>query len=134
MIAVGVLVVAAVVAIVLAVVSGGGRSGDPVHGRALYGQYCVSCHGPDGRGEPGWRRLERAAPALDITGHAWHHEDAQLIQMILDKPLPDSKMPPWRGVLSRDDAIDMLAFIKSLWTPFIRDNCQGARHMACMNR
>lgn len=52
--------------------------------------------------------------------------------MILDKPLPDSKMPAWRTVLSRDDALDLLAYIKSLWTPYIRDNCQGARHMGCM--
>ena len=43
-------------------------------------------------------------------------------------------MPPWRGVLSRDDAIDIVAYIKTLWTPFIRANCQGAKHMSCMSQ
>lgn len=76
---------------------------------------------------------ERGAPALDSSGHAWHHEDAQLVSMILDRPVPDSRMPAWRGVLSGDDAIDLVAYIKSLWTPFIRANCQGAKHMACVS-
>lgn len=105
---------------------------NPAHGEALYRQYCVACHGAKGIGEFSWQSRERAAPPLDSSGHAWHHEDAQLISMILDKPLPDSKMPAWRTVLSRDDALDLLAYIKSLWTPYIRENCQGARHMGCM--
>ena len=53
--------------------------------------------------------------------------------MILDKPAPDSLMPAWRGVLTREDTLDVVAYIKSLWTPFIRDNCQGAKHMSCMS-
>lgn len=107
-------------------------SAKPARGEALYRQYCVACHGARGIGEFNWQARERAAPALDSSGHAWHHEDAQLISMILDKPLPDSKMPAWRSVLSRDDVLDLLAYIKTLWTPYIRDNCQGARHMGCM--
>lgn len=106
-------------------------SAKPAHGAALYRQYCVACHGAKGLGEFNWQARARAAPALDSSGHAWHHEDAQLISMILDKPLPDSKMPAWRTVLSRDDVLDLLAYIKSLWTPYIRENCQGARHMGC---
>ena len=103
----------------------------PAHGKELYGQYCVSCHGPAGRGELNWRYRERAAPALDNSGHAWHHEDAQLLEMILDRPAPDSAMPAWRGVLSRSDALDLVAYIKTLWTPYIVANCQGAKHMNC---
>ncbi len=108
-------------------------SADTRHGAALYTQYCASCHGATGHGEFDWTNRARGAPALDDSGHAWHHEDRQLLAMILDKPLPDSRMPPWRGVLSRDDAIDLVAFIKSLWSPYIRENCQGARHMECTN-
>lgn len=104
---------------------------NPSHGESLYRQYCVACHGAKGIGEFAWQSRARAAPPLDSSGHAWHHEDAQLINMILDKPLPDSKMPAWRTVLSRDDVLDLLAYIKSLWTPYIRENCQGARHMGC---
>ena len=106
-------------------------SANPEHGKALYKQYCVSCHGSNGQGEFNWMYRERGAPALDSSGHAWHHEDAQLVSMILDKPAADSRMPAWREVLSRDDAIDVVAYIKTMWTPFILANCQGAKHMAC---
>jgi len=106
-------------------------SAKPEHGKVLYKQYCASCHGATGHGEFNWMDRARGAPALDSSGHAWHHEDAQLVSMILDKPVPDSRMPPWRGILSRDDAIDIVAYIKTLWTAFIRDNCQGAKHMQC---
>jgi len=59
--------------------------------------------------------------------------DALLLTMILDKPAPDSLMPAWRGVLSREDALHIVAYMKSLWTPHIRANCQGAKHMNCMS-
>ena len=108
-------------------------SAQPAHGKVLYAQYCASCHGPSGRGELAWQDRERSAPALDSSGHAWHHEDGQLMSMILDKPLPDSRMPLWRGVISRSDAADLIAYIKTLWSPYIRGNCQGAKHMNCMS-
>lgn len=129
------LSVGAVIALFAASVSSNASltsSARPNHGKALYGQYCVSCHGPSGHGAFNWQYRERAAPALDSSGHAWHHEDEQLVQMILDKPLPDSRMPAWGVILSRKDAIDLVAYIKTLWSPYIRDNCQGAKHMSCM--
>ena len=108
-------------------------SAQPAHGKFLYVQYCASCHGPTGHGEFDWQHRERGAPALDGSGHAWHHDDAQLMSMILDKPLPDSRMPAWSTVLSRSDAADLVAYMKTLWSPYIRANCQGARHMDCMS-
>lgn len=108
-------------------------SAQPAHGKELYNKYCVACHGAAGRGVPGWQYQARGAPPLDSSAHAWHHEDDQLLAMILDKPAPDSVMPAWRGVLTREDALDILAYIKSLWSPYILANCQGAKHMNCMS-
>ena len=108
-------------------------SARPAHGKELYDKNCAACHGPNGRGLPGWQYQARSAPPLDSSAHAWHHEDDQLLSMILDKPAPDSVMPAWRGVLSREDALDILAYIKSLWSPYILANCQGAKHMNCMS-
>lgn len=108
-------------------------SAQPAHGKELYDKDCAVCHGPNGRGVPGWRYQARPAPPLDSSAHAWHHEDDQLLAMILDKPAPDSVMPAWRGVLTREDALDIVAYIKTLWSPYIRENCQGAKHMSCMS-
>lgn len=105
---------------------------NPAHGKKLFKTYCVACHGSVGQGEFNWMHRDRAAPPLNSTGHAWHHEDAQLVDMILNKPLPDSKMPAWSTVIKRDDALDVVAYIKTLWSPEIRDNCQGAKHMGCL--
>jgi len=109
-------------------------SASPEHGLTLYKKYCTSCHGPNGRGEYRWQYKERGAPPLDASAHAWHHSDSQLVSMILDKPVADSRMPPWRGILSRDDAIDIVAYMKTLWGSYIVANCQGPKHMQCMSQ
>ena len=72
-------------------------SAKPAHGEALYKKYCASCHGPNGQGEFNWMNKDRGAPPLDSSAHPWHHEDPQLVSMILDKPVPDSPMPPGGG-------------------------------------
>lgn len=107
-------------------------SAQPAQGKVLYEKNCVDCHGAEGRGVPGWQNQERGAPPLDSSAHAWHHDDASLLAMIMDKPAPDSLMPAWRGVLTREDTLDVLAYVKSLWTPYIRENCQGVKHTNCM--
>lgn len=43
-------------------------------------------------------------------------------------------MPVFRGVLSREDALDLLAYIKSIWDPYIVANCQGAKHLRCIGQ
>jgi len=36
-------------------------------------------------------------------------------------------------LITREDALDIVAYIKSLWSPYILANCQGAKHMNCMS-
>jgi mono/diheme cytochrome c family protein len=106
-------------------------------GKQLYDTYCVACHKRDGTGEPTapWsiRRTDFiAAMPLDETSHAWHHGDAQLIGMILDgTPRSRTRMPVWRNILSEQDAVDLVAYLKSLWSKRII-SCQGPKHMSCM--
>lgn len=106
-------------------------------GRQLYSTYCIACHKRDGVGEPKvpWsiRRpdLVEAMP-LNTTSHAWHHGDEQLVGMILDgTPRSRTRMPVWRNVLSKQDAADLVDYMKSLWSDRIVA-CQGPRHMQCM--
>ncbi len=117
-----------------------GKPPDPsaaLRGATLYRSYCLSCHDRDGAGEPSAprsiRRLDYvSAMPLNEASHAWHHGDEQLVRMILDgTPRSRSRMPVWRGILSEQDARDLVAYLKSLWSDRIIA-CQGPKHMSCM--
>ncbi len=117
-----------------------GEQPDPksaARGRQLYDAHCVACHKRNGVGELAvpWsiRRTDfiEAMP-LNETSHAWHHGDEQLIGMILDGTARSrTRMPVWRSILSEQDAADLVAYLKSLWSHRIV-SCQGPKHMDCM--
>ncbi len=106
-------------------------------GARLYQDYCAICHGKEGIGEPSipWsiRRPDYiAAMPLNESSRAWHHGDDNLMRIILKgNPRSRTRMPIWDGVLSVDQARDLVAYIKSLWGDRILE-CQGPRHMSCM--
>ena len=106
-------------------------------GKQTYDSYCVACHKRDGVGEPTvpWSIRRTGfieAMPLDETSHAWHHGDEQLMGMILDGTARSkTRMPVWRNILSEQDAADLVAYLKSLWSDRIV-SCQGPKHMDCM--
>ena len=98
-------------------------------GRAVYRQYCASCHGARLEGQPNWRIRKPdgklPAPPHDETGHTWHHPDEQLFKITQSGaaalvPGYESDMPAYEGVLSDEEIRAVLAFIKSTWPPEIR--------------
>ncbi len=56
------------------------------------------------------------APPHDATGHTWHHTD----QVLFVGPAYDSAMPAFAGILSDDEIIAVLSYIKSRWPDRIR--------------
>ena len=101
-------------------------------GRRIYGQYCASCHGARLEGQPGWQRPgpngRLPAPPHDASGHTWHHPDPQLIAMTKFGPAAlvpgyQSDMPGFEELLSDQQIIAVLSYIKSRWPRDIR-----ARH------
>lgn len=101
-------------------------------GLQVYTQYCASCHGAGLEGQPNWRRRgpngRLPAPPHDPSGHTWHHADQQLIALTrfgLAAIVPNyqTDMPVYDGVLSDDEIIAVLSYIKSTWPADIR-----ARH------
>ncbi|MBE2257209.1 MAG: c-type cytochrome [Rhodobacteraceae bacterium] len=114
----------------------GPQSAAEKRGEKLFAANCQSCHGAAGIGEaPQFGQpLQGLAPALDDTAHAWHHSDQQLQNTILKgSPAPNSRMLAFEGRLSRRDAEDLVAYMKSLWNERAL-RCQGAKHMdpGCM--
>jgi mono/diheme cytochrome c family protein len=105
-------------------------------GKKLFEAHCQSCHGKNGVGQPPipWSIRNPkyiTPPALDDSQHAWHHSDENLIKTILEGSPRTSQMPAWKNVLSRRDAADLVAYMKSLWSDRALA-CQGPKHMSCM--
>ena len=101
------------------------------HGAAIYDNQCASCHGVGLEGQPDWQTRDPAtgrlpAPPHDETGHTWHHPDDVLFAMTKHGPQifagPDypSDMPGFGDVLSDDDIVAVLDYIKAQWPEGIR--------------
>jgi mono/diheme cytochrome c family protein len=76
----------------------------------IFRQYCLSCHGIDGRGS----EMKPAMPAIpDFTGRAWQEgvRDPQLVVSILDGK--GTLMPSFRGRVTDDQARDLAAYVRA---------------------
>lgn len=98
-----------------------------VLGKAVYENNCAACHGVTLQGQPNWReRMANGrlpAPPHDQTGHTWHHPDHLLINMVKNGLVPgrtappgyESDMPAYAGVLTDEEIIAVIAYIKGTW-------------------
>lgn len=99
-------------------------------GRYVYGVSCAQCHGANLEGQANWRQRGAdgllPAPPHDETGHTWHHTDQVLFDLTkygmqrFAGPDYRSAMPAYRGVLSDEDIIAAMSYIKSRWPDSIR--------------
>lgn len=98
-------------------------------GKKVYDQNCAVCHGANLEGQPSWKRPgsdgRLPAPPHDESGHTWHHPDSYLIHVVkngftigVDKPDGyQSNMPAFGKVLSDQEIVAVLSYIKSTWSP-----------------
>ena len=79
-------------------------------GSVIFSQFCLVCHSPDGTG-----RLVRVAmpPIPDFTNAEWQRskQDSELLVSILEGK--GKLMPPNNSRVTRDQARDLVAFIRS---------------------
>jgi mono/diheme cytochrome c family protein len=66
-----------------------------------------------------------SAPVHGDSGHTWHHPDHLLFQWVLDRPSLATVMAAFRGTLTDEQVIEVLAYIKSNWLPEIQDRQNG---------
>jgi len=114
-----------------------GTEQEEKRGAKLYVMHCQACHGSNGvGGQPVPPMLRNPdyfePPALDDSQHAWHHSDENLVEMILEGSPRTPQMPAWKSVLSQQEAADLVAYMKSLWSDRAL-SCQGPKHMSCMH-
>ncbi|MEP5731046.1 MAG: cytochrome c [Sulfitobacter sp.] len=101
-------------------------------GQGIYMAQCAACHGARLEGQPNWRMRGEdgllPAPPHNATGHTWHHNDETLFTLTkyglagLMENAPPSAMPVYEEVLSDEEIIAVLSFIKSTWPSEIREH------------
>jgi S-disulfanyl-L-cysteine oxidoreductase SoxD len=100
-------------------------------GQQVYAQYCAACHGANLEGEADWQSQNEdrsfRAPPHDADGHTWHHSDEVLVEAIQlgGARLPDniggtSNMPAYDDILTDEEILAVLAYIKRSWPDNIR--------------
>jgi len=95
-------------------------------GEAVYQVQCASCHGAQLQGQSDWRSRgangRLPAPPHDAEGHTWHHADDLLFEItkygpgtVIGDPDYLSDMPAFEKILSDDDIVAVLSYIKNSW-------------------
>ncbi len=96
-------------------------------GKTIYEDQCATCHGFWLEGEANWTERDAEgylpAPPHDESGHTWHHPDELLVRIttlgteaIVGGDYR-SNMAGFGDVLSDDEILAVLAYIKSTWPP-----------------
>ncbi|MFO1299544.1 MAG: cytochrome c [Burkholderiaceae bacterium] len=99
-------------------------------GREVYATHCASCHGANLEGQPDWRSRgpngRMPAPPHDAGGHTWHHPGDVLFGIVKEgvqkyaPPGYQSDMPAYAGVLSDEQIVAVLSYVKSTWPADVR--------------
>ena len=97
-------------------------------GQRIFAENCAACHGTNGEGQPHWRTTNHdgtlPAPPLNGDGHTWHHGDGTLYKQVSlggayleEEGLAGFKsaMPAFDDVLTHQEILDVLTYVKSLW-------------------
>jgi mono/diheme cytochrome c family protein len=100
-------------------------------GQQVYAAHCAACHGARLEGQPNWRQRGAdgrfPAPPHDATGHTWHHPDRVLFRITkfgvgkaTGMQSYVSAMPAYEGVLSDEEIVAVLSWIKAQWPAAVR--------------
>ena len=91
----------------------------------VYLEQCASCHGVNRRGQSGWQGNMidgmKLAPRHSKSGHVWHHPDELLFNLtecgfkVIINDDYEVSMPVYDGILSDEEIIASLSYIKSTW-------------------
>ncbi|MDE0205188.1 MAG: cytochrome c [Candidatus Tectomicrobia bacterium] len=98
-----------------------GQAQDAAAGEEIYAQYCALCHGEQGRGD-GSLSANLDPKPRDHTDGAYMNAltDDHLLKVVSEgggaaglAPI----MPAWQGILSEQQILDVIAFVRTLAVP-----------------
>jgi mono/diheme cytochrome c family protein len=87
--------------------------GQAAKGRPLYERYCLSCHGPEGRGD-GPLGLHLNPPAANFHKPESRNKSDEALLKVIREGHSESAMASWRGELLDEELQDVLAYIRKL--------------------
>ena len=99
------------------------QKGDPQKGERIYNQYCVPCHGEQGKGDGTRAKFEQFDP-MPRNHTNGEYMNKRPYEALVDVEKNSGKaqnfshiMPPWKTILTDDDVHDVLSFVRSLAVP-----------------
>jgi high-affinity iron transporter len=84
------------------------------NGAKLFGRYCVSCHGKEGKGDgPAGAKLK--PPPSNLADAEWKHgsSDAEILAVIHDG-VKDTGMKGFASRMTERELQDLVSYVKSL--------------------
>ena len=90
-----------------------GEAGDAAKGESVFKNFCVMCHGPQGKGDgPAAKGL--TPPPANLTSEDVRQDPDEELLGIIRNGKPGTAMPPWKTSLSEQQILDVLAYVRSL--------------------
>lgn len=87
--------------------------GDAAKGKSIFQTKCVTCHGPEGKGDgPLGQKLK--PPAGDFQGAESKKKSPKQLRDIIENGVPKTSMVAWKTQLSEKEIDDVLAYVESL--------------------
>lgn len=80
-------------------------------GKVTYEKLCVSCHGPDGKGNPAMTKVFGEKELNIATKATSQKKDQELVKLLTDGR---GKMPALGKGLSKQEQKDLLTYMRSL--------------------
>jgi mono/diheme cytochrome c family protein len=88
-------------------------TGDASKGKSIYQSKCVTCHGPEGKGDgPVGKKLK--PPAGNFSSTESKKKPASELQEIIENGKPKTAMKAWKGKLNENEMQDVLAYVLTL--------------------
>lgn len=87
--------------------------GDATKGKPIFQSKCVSCHGPEGKGDgPVGKALK--PPAGDFTSVESKKKSENELRDIIENGKPKTAMVAWKKQLSAEELDNVLAYVLTL--------------------
>jgi len=88
-------------------------AGDATKGKSIYQSKCVTCHGPEGKGD-GPVGIKLKPPAGNFSSAESKKKSANDLQEIIENGKPKTSMKAWKKQLNETEMQDVLAYVLTL--------------------